>query len=146
MKSKTHVTESVRLGYSQDMRFEEEAEKQAFFVACVFTPSLTGELVLHQKWREATFLELGSCCDRHSDRLKHFKKIGRYQCEEDGEGNWSNVLAMLCHSLRCSTLPSNQISNSKYATGEPWQEKDIRRETSIVESERGEELLMRWRG
>ena len=87
MKSKTHVTESVRLGYSQDMRFEEEAEKQAFFVACVFTPSLTGELVLHQKWREATFLELGSCCDRHSDRLKHFRKIGRYQFEEDGEGN-----------------------------------------------------------
>ena len=40
-----------------------------------------------------------------------------------GEGNWSNVLAMLCHSLRCSTLPSNQISNSKYATDEPWQEK-----------------------
>ena len=58
-----------------------------FLLLVCCTPSLTGELVLHQKWREATFLELGSCCDWHSDRLKHFKKIGRYQFEEDGEGN-----------------------------------------------------------
>ena len=52
---------------------------------------------------------------------------------------------MLCHSLRCSTLPSNQISNPKYATDEPWQEKDIGRGTRIVEAERGEELMTRWR-
>ena len=62
-----------------------------FLLVYSLLPLHTGELVLHQKWREATFLELGSCCDWHSDRLKHFKKIGRYQCEEDGEGNPSNV-------------------------------------------------------